>query len=154
VIRRLGVLVVLGALVGACGGKRPTAPAPQTMQEAVTTFLAAVKDSNINRMGELWGSERGPAIRWMEPVKLSQYLMTIHKYWTHVATRIVEGPIAVPGNERLRTFRVELQRSNCTRVVPLDVVRTDAGGWLVKDVHLEAVGNPRLGCPPAGGTRP
>jgi hypothetical protein len=124
------------------------------MQQAVTTFLTAVKDSNINRMGELWGTERGPAVKWMEPVKLSQHLMTIQKFWSHVGSRIVEGPIAVPGNERLRTFRIELQRSNCTSVVPLDVIQTDAGGWLVKDVHLEAVGNPRRACAQGPGTRP
>jgi len=124
------------------------------MQSAVTTFLSAVKDSNIARMGQLWGTERGPAANWMEPVALSQYLMTIHKYWTHVSARIIEGPLPVPGNERMRTFRVELVRSNCTRVVPMDVIQSNNGGWLVKDVHLESVGNPRIACGPAGGTRP
>lgn len=144
---------MLAALAGACGGKQSAAPAPQTMQETVTKFLAAVKDSNIAQMGRLWGDQRGPAVGWMEPVTLSQYLMTIHKYWTHLGSRIIEGPLEFPGNQRMRTFRIELQRSNCTRVVPLDVVQTNAGGWLVKDVHLEAVGNPRVACAPPG-TRP
>src|SRR3990172_9217736 len=103
VLRRFPVMVVLGALVGACGGKHPTAPLPQTMQEAVTKFLTAVKDSNIAQMGRLWGDQRGPAARRMEPVKLSQHLMTIQKFWVHIGSRIIEGPLAVPGNERLRT---------------------------------------------------
>jgi hypothetical protein len=66
---------------------------------------------------------------------------------------VLEGPVAVPGNDRLRTFRVELQRAACTRVVPIDLIQTRAGGWIVYDVHLEAAGNPMLGCRP-GGTRP
>ena len=81
--RRLGVIVVLAALAGACGGKQSAAPAPQTMQEAVTKFLAAVKDSNIAQMGRLWGDQRGPAIGWMEPVTLSQYA-------THIVDHDIE----------------------------------------------------------------
>ena len=150
--QRLGMVVVLGVLAGACG--KPQAPSPQSMQRTVADFLTAVKDSNIRKMGQLWGSERGPAATWMEPVKLEQHLMTIHKYLTHVGFRIVEGPLPVAGNERMRTFRVELQRSNCTRVVPMDVVQVSSGTWVVQDVHLEAVGNPRIACQPPGGTRP
>lgn len=49
-------------------------------------------------------------------------------------------------------FRVELQRPQCTRVMPMDLIRT-GGGWVVFDVHLEAAGNPMLACQPGGGTR-
>ena len=70
--------------------------------------------------------------------------------------RVTEGMHSAPSPDKLRTFRVELQRDQCTRVVPIDLVRAKSGGWLVWDVHLEAAGNPRSGCqPPApGGTRP
>jgi len=42
---------------------------------------------------------------------------------------------------------VELQRQNCNIVVPIDLVRTHTGGWIVKDPHLEAAGNPAKPCP-------
>jgi len=155
-MRRLTVLAVLGATACGGGGPRPGAPAPQSMQATVTQFLTAVKANNLARMGQLWGTDKGPAAASMDPTELSQRLQVIQRYWTHIGARIVEGPLAVPGNERVHMFRIELQRSNCARVVPLDVIETRNGGWVVFDVHLEAVGNPMMACPPgtATGTRP
>lgn len=153
-MRRLTVLVVLGATACGGGSQRPGAAAPQSMQETVTQFLAAVKANNLARMGQLWGTAKGPAAASMDATELSQRLQVIQRYWTHAGARVVEGPIAVPGNERMRRFRIELQRANCARVVPLDVIQTRSGAWVVFDVHLEAVGNPMLACPPGGGTRP
>jgi hypothetical protein len=124
------------------------------MEAAVNGFLAAVKANNLNRMGQLWGTDKGPAATTMESVELTQRLTVIQKYLDHSGYRVIEGPTAVPGNQRLRTFRVELQRSNCTRVVPIDIIFSRNGSWIVYDVHLEAAGNPALACPPATGTRP
>lgn len=152
-MRRLTVLAVLGAF-GCGGGQRPSAATPQDMQETVTRFLAAVKANDLSRMGQLWGTDKGPAAASMNPTELNQRLTVIQRYLTHSGFRVIQGPLAVPGNERLRTFRVELQRTNCARVLPIDVVQTRAGGWVVYDVHLEAAGNPVLACPPAAGTRP
>jgi hypothetical protein len=151
--RRFDVLLVLG--LAACGGgNRAAAPAPQTIQDTVTGFLAAVRAKDLNRMGQLWGNDRGPAAQSMKPEELSQRLTVIQIYLAHSGYRLVDGPSLVPGNDRLRTFRVELQRPNCTRVVPLDLMQTRSGSWVVYDVHLEAAGNPMLACTPAGGTRP
>lgn len=153
-MRRLAMLMLVG--VTACGGRGTGAAAlpPQTMQDAVTRFLDAVKTNDLSRMGQLWGTERGPAATTMNPTELSQRLTVIQKYLAHTGSRVLEGPIAVPGDDRLRTFRVELQRPQCARVVPIDLIQTRAGGWIVYDVHLEAAGNPVLGCQPGGGTRP
>lgn len=151
-MRRLTVLAVLGAV--ACGGgQSPATAAPQSMQETVTRFLSAVKSNDLSRMGQLWGTEKGPAAGSMDPTELSQRLTVIQRYLTHSGFRIIQGPLAVPGNDRMRTFRVELQRATCARVLPIDVVQTRGGGWVVYDVHLEAAGNPAMACPPAG-TRP
>jgi hypothetical protein len=145
-------LVLLGVL--GCGGKAPEPASPQVaMQETVNGFLAAVKANDLNRMGQLWGTDKGPAAGTMEATELMQRLTVIQKYLAHSGYRVVEGPISSPGNDRLRTFRVELQRNNCVQVVPLDLVFTRNGTWVVFDVHLEAAGNPAVGCPPAG-TRP
>ena len=153
-IRRVGILVAVGVWGVACGGNTRTAPpAPQTMQETVTRFLGAVKANDLDRMGQLWGSARGPAANWMKPEELSQRLTVIQKYLAHTGSRVIQGPLAVPGRDDLKMFRVELQRPQCTRVVPLDLIQT-GGGWVVFDVHLEAAGNPVLACQSAAGTRP
>jgi hypothetical protein len=144
-------LLLLGA---ACGRGSPQTPVPQSVSAALEQFLSAVKANDQSRMGALWGTDRGPAAQWMKAQELRQRLSVIQKYLDHVGYRIVEGPLTVPNRADLRTYRVDLQRSGCNQVVPIDVIRTRSGGWLVYDVHLEAAGSPASRCQPAGsGTR-
>lgn len=146
------LLLAVGVAPACRRGSSAATPVPQSMNESVAQFLAAVKANDQVRMGDLWGTERGPASQSMNGETLRRRLTVIQKYLEHTGYRIIEGPLAFPGREDLRTFRVELQRANCNQVLPIDVVRTRSGGWLVYDVHLETA-SPR--CPPAGtGTRP
>lgn len=147
--RSIACLLVFSA---ACGGRaKPAVPVPQSMNESVAQFLAAVKANDQKRMGALWGTERGPAATSMNADVLRQRLTVIQKYLDHTGYRIVEGPLLVPGRDDLRTYRVELQRSNCNQVLPIDVVHTRSGGWLVYDVHLESAGSPAGRCQATGG---
>ena len=156
-MRRLAVLILVSvfSVAGACrGASAPQTPVPQSVNAALEQFLAAVKANDLGRMGELWGTDRGPAVQWMKGEELRQRVTIIQKYLDHVGYRIIEGPLAVPNRSDLRTYRVDLQRSGCNQAVPIDVVRTRSGGWLVYDVHLEAAGTPSARCQPAGsGTR-
>jgi len=154
-VKRLLALMLVLLASGACGKNQgPSAPVPQSMNESITRFLTAVKANDIKRMGELWGTEHGPAAGSMNSDKMQRRLMVIQKFLDHNGYRVVEGPLLVSGHDELRTFRVELQRSSCNQVVPIDVVRTRSGGWLVNDVHLESAGTPGR-CEQAGtGTRP
>jgi hypothetical protein len=153
--RRLVLLVLLAALTACSGNRGPQTPVPQSMNESLTQFMAAVKANDLKRLGELWGTEHGPAAGSMDIEVLRRRITVIQKYLEHTGYRVIEGPLLVPGHDDLRTFRVELQRTNCNQVLPIDVVRTRSGGWLVYDVHLESAGNPVGPCQPRGtGTRP
>ena len=144
--RRLALGLLLLA-AGACGHNPGLgAPAPQSMNESVSQFFAAVKANDQKRMGELWGTERGPAVDNMNAAVLRQRLTVIQKYLDHNGYRIIEGPLLVPGHDDRRSYRVELQRNNCNHVLPIEVVKTHSGGWLVYDVHLESAGNPAGRC--------
>ena len=156
VTRRLACQFVLLAALTACNQRAgPGKPIPQSMNESVLQFFAAVKANDLKRMGELWGTERGPAAQSMTPDVLRQRLTVIQKYLDHSGYRVIEGPLLVPGRDELRTYRVELQRTNCNQVMPIDIIQTRSGGWLVYDVHLEAAGSPAGRCPSqATGTRP
>jgi len=140
------VLVALGCL--ACGGGAgPGKLAPQSPQETLAQFMSAVKDNNIERMGTLWGSERGPATSWMKSDQLRERLSVVQKYVDHAGYRVIEGPLAVPGHDNVKSFRVELQRQRgCTVVFPIDLVRTKSGGWVVNDVHLGSIPTPGTAC--------
>ena len=154
--RRVAIALLLFAGSTACGS-HPGAgtPVPQSVNESVSQFLAAVKANDLKRMGQLWGTEHGPAAGSMNADKLQQRLTVIQKYLDHTGYRIIEGPLLVAGHDDRRTYRVELQRSSCNQVLPIDVVRTRSGGWLVYDVHLESAGSPGGRCQQVEtGTRP
>lgn len=145
------------AVVGvACGGGQRQTPVPATMSDAVNQFLAAVKANDIPRMGQLWGSARGPASEWMSDSVLHMRMTVVQRYLTAPGYRIVEGPVAVPGRTDRRMYQVELQRTQCSHVQPIEIVQTRRGGWLVADVHLESAATPGPGtCPSTTpGTRP
>ncbi len=143
---RLTVLVALGSL--ACGGgAAPGKPLPQSLQETLAQFMAAVKANDLKRMGELWGSDRGPASAWMKSDVLKERLAVMQKYLDHVGYRVIEGPQGVPGHDNAQTFRVEIQRANtCTVAFPVDLVRSKTGGWVVNDVHLASLSTPGSTC--------
>jgi hypothetical protein len=143
--RRLAVYATLVTL--ACGHAKPTGPAPTTVNEALTKFLSAVKANDLTALGNAWGTERGPASSWMKPQEMKERLTIIQMYLNHSGYRIIDGPSGDPRAPDQQTFHVELQRQNCNVVVPIDLVRTRAGGWIVKDPHLEAAGNPTRPCP-------
>jgi hypothetical protein len=153
-MRFLCAIAVLLAASACSRHSGATPPVPQSMNESVSQFLSAVKANDLKRMGQLWGTERGPAAQSMNSETLRQRLTVIQKYLDHSGYRIIEGPLAVAGKGDLRTYRVELQRAACNQVIPIDVVQTRSGGWLVYDVHLETA-SPNTRCQPAGtGTRP
>jgi hypothetical protein len=151
-MRRLLLLLVL--LAPGCGGRGPQAPLPQSVNASLEQFMAAAKANDLDRLGGLWGTERGPAAQWMNPERLRQRLTVIQKYMEHSGYRVIEGPLPVPGRTDLRTYRVELQRAGCTQVVTIEIIRTRSGGWLVFDPHLESAGTPGTRCQPAPGTGP
>jgi len=153
-MRRLTVLLtVLGMGCGGAGGGSQ-APVPATMSGAVGEFLEAARTNDIHKMGRVWGTERGPAAEWMQDSTLQMRMAIVQRYMSASGYRIVEGPLVVPGHPDRRLFRVELQRSQCLHIQPIELVQARRGGWLVFDVHLESA-NETGTCPARSpGTKP
>lgn len=140
-------------VLAACGGNpAPASPSPAAPADALAGFLDAVRQNDLSRMGQLWGSERGPAASWMNAEELNKRVAVIQKYLAHSGYRVVEGPMPIPGESRRMAFRVELRRDDCVHVQAMDVVRVDAGGWVVQDVHLGEARSPVQACPSGTGT--
>ena len=152
-MRRLMALCTVLAVGCGGGGGQTQVPIPATMNDALGQFLDAAHANDIRKMSRVWGTSRGPASEWMSDSTLSMRMTVVQRYMSANGYRIVEGPLAVPGHTDRRLFRVELQRSQCLHVQPIELVQASRGGWLVYDVHLESA-NEAGACPARSGTRP
>jgi hypothetical protein len=135
-------------LATACGGRTgsaPTAPVASSA-EAVTAFMRAAADSNLTRMAQLWGTERGP----VSEVPLDNYekrVAVMQAYLRGDSARIVSD-IASPEDANRRRLTVALYRGTCVKQIPFTTVRIKSGGWIVESVDLSAAGNPARPCEP------
>ena len=139
------VLLLAGLVAMACGGGRSstTMPRPESPTAAVEGFLAAVRANDLASMGQRWGTDRGPAARWMDREVLHQRLTVIQTLLSH--ERFALEPGNAPSTPDKPVLHVRLFRHGCQPVVPITLVRYQ-GGWLVENVALEAAGNPARSC--------
>lgn len=142
-------LLVATLLLAACGGSRgpatvSTAPAYESGQAVVEQFMGAVADSNLTRMGQLWGTSRGPAAVTGDPSDWQRRIVVIQA-WLKGGTSRVLGEDRTADDNR-RTVTLEINRSGCARQVPIAVLRLDNGSWIITNIDLEAAGNPARPC--------
>jgi len=141
---------VLGGvlLLAACGGSS-RALAPESPEAAVRGFMNAVRTGSLAAMGDLWGSARGPAGRYMPAQELEQRLIVMRTYLAHEQFEVLPPSVEAQRLADQRVIEVRLQRKGCTPVVPFTMVRY-GDGWLIERVDLAAAGNPerRCGQPP------
>jgi len=155
-MRRWLVLLNVLALGVSCGGGsgHSQVPLPVSDTLALRQFLDAAHVNDIHKMTQLWGTARGPASEWMSDSIVQMRMTIVQRYLNANGYRIVEGALAVPGHTDRRLFRVELQRSRCLHVQPIELIQARRGGWLVYDVHLESA-NEAGTCPAVEpGTKP
>ena len=140
---------ILAALVVACGGtaSAPATVAPtKTAKGAVESFMQAVADSNMTRMGTFWGTTAGPAARTGQPADWERRVAVMHAYLRNESHRVVsDTPEA--GDTR-HSLQVEIRRQLCSWVVPFTAIRLGDGSWIVSQVDLALAGNPARPCNP------
>jgi hypothetical protein len=123
-----------------------TTAVPAEAEAVVVSFMQAVSDSNLQKMGELWGNSKGSAAETGNPENWLQRVSIIQWYLKGSTSKIL-GPAPGVGNENRREILVQLDREGCVRQVPVTVVRTKSGSWLVGAIKLEVVGVPGRPCP-------
>lgn len=141
----------------ACGGGGSSQPNPNdvatTPDGAVRSFMKAVADSNITRMGRYWGTSKGPAAVVNQPSDHQQRLAVTQSYLRNSTFRIVRMD-PVPNSADRMTVTVDFDRrdsdgSTCVRQVPIQVIKTSKFGWIVSSIDLNQAGSPARPC--AGG---
>ena len=76
-------------------------PVPQSINASLEQFMAAVKANDLERLGGLWGTDRGPAAQWMDRQQLRQRLTVIQKYMEHSGYRrssCIQAATLTPGD--------------------------------------------------------
>jgi hypothetical protein len=137
------VLILAGF---ACGGKSlPLGTLPSDPVGAVEQFLAGVKANDLSHMGDVWGSDKGPANAWMPNEQRHQRLTVMQSLLVFESFRVDPSGIRVGNSQDERVIRVQLSRNGCKPIVPF-TVRKYGDGWLVSDIDLAAAGNPHRAC--------
>jgi hypothetical protein len=143
----LGVSTLGASVVSCASGGSAAMPPPTDPTATVVSFLAAVQDGDLARMSQLWGGSRGLTADRIEPTELEQRLTVMSIYLEHEEYTIVSGTgdptVLLEPGERL--VQVRLTRKGCQPVVPFTLAPYQAG-WLIRNIKLEAAGNPARVC--------
>ena len=134
-------LALLAACGGGGGGSSATPdPGPAA---AVDQFMRAVRDSNLIRMAELWGTSDGSAKQTGRPADYPRRIQIMHAYLRGSTAKVLAEPER--SNNRA-VLLVEVSRDDCRRQVPFTLVRTGGGQWIVEAIELGLLGSPGRPC--------
>ena len=139
VSRRAAIVVAAFALAACRARSGPVAPAPETPEQTVTQFLAAVNARELDRMALLWGTERGPSTvsNPNSPDVQRRQLEIMQRLLITDSHRVVRSE-PVPSDPGKRRLTVEMVRGNRRVQVPFLMVSARTGGWLVQEIDLDA----------------
>jgi hypothetical protein len=145
-MRKLMPAAVVVLLACGSSGPRNAATAPvASSSQAVRLFMRAAADSNLARMGELWGSDAGPAAETGTPADYQKRLVIMQAYLRGDSIQVVSD-MSIPGDDTHRSVTIALYRQSCSKQIPMTMVRIRASGWIVNSVDLNAAGNPSRPC--------
>lgn len=102
----------------------------------MTRFLAAVHAQDLQAMGAVWGTARGPARDEIPRAELEKREIILQCYFDHDSARLLgTGPVQ---NAR-RAVRAELTRGGKTRITTFYTVAGPGGRWYVENMDIAAV---------------
>ncbi len=142
-------LIIAVALLSACSSAPPAKPAPAPAPvisgnqtgaadpvAAITAFLAAAKQQDIQALGALWGDTQGPARDRMDRAEAEKRELIMICYLKHDRYDIA-GDAPNPGGTR--AIVVNMTLGNLTRSANFNVVQGPARRWYVQDVDLKSL---------------
>ncbi len=144
---RIPYLVAAAALIACGGGSTGSVPAEMSSDQVVRAFMKAVADSDLVRMGDLWGSNRGPANVTRFPPEYPRRLAIIQAWLRGSDSIRVISDMAVQGNANERTVVIAYHRAGCTKQIPITTVRSGRQ-WLIASIDVGIAGSPAKPCEP------
>ncbi|HEX9565383.1 MAG TPA: hypothetical protein VF981_15485 [Gemmatimonadaceae bacterium] len=131
--------LLLVILVSACSrGPSPgsSLTGAATARDAATQFLSAVKAQDLQAMGVVWGTERGPARDVLDRVELDKRLVLLQQCYDHDRFQILEESVGSDGGS---VVRILLTRGDVTKVPAFKMVRGPSNRWFVLDTDFPTV---------------
>lgn len=145
--------VLLGAVLAACGGASssgsPAAAPVMSASQAMRDFMQAVADSNLTRMGQLWGTAKGAAGEINQPPELFEKRLILMQTYLRADSSKVVSDVSISGEADKRQVTVAIYRKGCMKQVPAVMIRLGNKGWIVNNVDLAPAGNPARPCEPS-----
>lgn len=127
-------LAVVALILGPVGAAAQGAKAKSASQ-AVEEYIRAASDSNLVRMAELIGTDKGTLTR-RHVVGADKRMVITHAYLGGVKVRALSEVKGAKGNERI--VSTEIARGPCKVVLPVTAVESLKDGWLVRNLNLDA----------------
>ncbi len=138
------IFAPLALLIG-CGQSSMQVPPSPSPESAVEAFFTSVADSNLAKMAQFWGTAKGSAAETNQPPDYLKRIEVMQVYLRHNSFQIASSRQSREGDD-VRDLVVDLQRDTCVRQVPIQVVRTGASRWIIRNIDLTALGNPLAPC--------
>jgi hypothetical protein len=127
-------IAVLLFLASAC---RPIASGPQTgatsPEGAVDAFISAAKAQDLQALGGIWGSAKGPARATMPRAELEQRELILIRLLCQDESRVTSS---TPGTEGRRILKLDMTRAGRTLPVTFTTIRGPEDRWYVEDVEV------------------
>lgn len=128
-------LILAAAMFAACTPPpvrdgMPGAPAPRV---AVDFFMNAIRAQDLQALGEIWGSERGPALGQVQDFERRGLIMMC--YLSHDRFRILNERAAMGAGSDVE-FQVEVTRGQLVRTSVFTVVQGPSERWYLSNVEL------------------
>jgi hypothetical protein len=116
-------------------------------EQVVRAFMKAVADSDLVRMGDLWGSNRGPANVTHQPPGYERRLAIVQAYLRGSDSVRVLSDMPVQGSSNERRIVIAYHRGGCMKQIPVMTVRSGQH-WLVSSIDVSLAGTPIRPCEP------
>jgi hypothetical protein len=109
---------------------------PATASAAVEEFIRAAADSNLVRMSELFGTDKGSARKTGKPEDYQKRMVIMQAMMGRTEVRALSEVNTSKRGQVVVT--TEIAKGSCKVVVPVTAVRSD-DGWLVLSFDLPAI---------------
>jgi hypothetical protein len=124
-------LLVLSVGVSAVPAQEATAA---SASQAVEEYIRAASDSNLTRMAQRFGTDKGTLTR-QGVAGADKRMVITHAYLAGVKVRALSEVKGAKSNERIVT--TEISRGPCKVIMPVTAVQSSKDGWLVRNLDLD-----------------